>query len=67
MVQHQACLSTKLTSGLVRCLNNEYDFTKDRKNPYASLLNKDNQLKPIPHFKDEESEKMLGRAQNGCD
>ena len=40
-------------------MRNEYDFTNPRKNPYASMLNKNKKLKPIPNFKDEASEKKF--------
>lgn len=42
-----------------RTARNDYDFTKARKLPYASMVNKDKQLKPIPHFKTEISEKKF--------
>jgi hypothetical protein len=40
-------------------MRNEYDFTNPRKTPYASVLNKNKKLKPIPNFKDEASEKRF--------
>ena len=43
-------------------MRNEYDFTNPRKNPYASMLNKNTKLKPIPNFKDEASEKNFGKT-----
>ena len=40
-------------------MRNEYDFSNARKYPYASMLNKNKKLKPIPNFKDEASEKKF--------